>query len=247
MGGDSNAIGAAEAPAHVGWWLEAGVDVAIQEQPRDWLKPRAASAGDPLPSRPATALRGVAKASRLRGNAGQLRAVPRLARAPACAAAGQPVGAPRAAERARKTHRSCCSAMCRARGCRAGEPIGGEAWALDRADAGRDRDSRRRRPMSRRCPASMRREAASAQGTGRLRRNRPPPCRACEAEAAAAVRRPPSQRACSESRSPRRAATFTRSKGFATVATFHPRHLLSRPSDKALAWRDLLLLMEDEQ
>jgi DNA polymerase len=35
-------------------------------------------------------------------------------------------------------------------------------------------------------------------------------------------------------------------EGVRTVATFHPRFLLDRPSDKALAWRDLLLLMEEE-
>ena len=34
--------------------------------------------------------------------------------------------------------------------------------------------------------------------------------------------------------------------GVRTVATFHPRHLRTRPEHKALAWRDLLLLMEDE-
>jgi DNA polymerase len=36
-------------------------------------------------------------------------------------------------------------------------------------------------------------------------------------------------------------------EGVRTVATFHPRQLLKRPSDKALAWRDLLLLMEDDR
>jgi uracil-DNA glycosylase len=35
-------------------------------------------------------------------------------------------------------------------------------------------------------------------------------------------------------------------EGVRTVATFHPRSLLQRPSDKAKAWADLLLLMEDE-
>jgi uracil-DNA glycosylase len=30
-----------------------------------------------------------------------------------------------------------------------------------------------------------------------------------------------------------------------TIATFHPRQLLKRPSDKALAWKDLLLLIEE--
>jgi DNA polymerase len=35
-------------------------------------------------------------------------------------------------------------------------------------------------------------------------------------------------------------------EGVRTVATFHPRHLIKRPLDKSLAWKDLLLLMEDE-
>ena len=35
-------------------------------------------------------------------------------------------------------------------------------------------------------------------------------------------------------------------EGVRAVATFHPRQLIKRPSDKSLAWRDLLLLMEDE-
>ncbi|HXG99796.1 MAG TPA: uracil-DNA glycosylase [Sphingomicrobium sp.] len=37
-----------------------------------------------------------------------------------------------------------------------------------------------------------------------------------------------------------------RIEGVRTVATFHPRWLLQRPSDKALAWKDLILLMSDE-
>jgi DNA polymerase len=34
-------------------------------------------------------------------------------------------------------------------------------------------------------------------------------------------------------------------EGVRAVATFHPRHLVNRPLDKSLAWKDLLLLMED--
>ena len=35
-------------------------------------------------------------------------------------------------------------------------------------------------------------------------------------------------------------------EGVRTVATFHPRQLINQPSNKARAWKDLLLLMEDE-
>ena len=37
-----------------------------------------------------------------------------------------------------------------------------------------------------------------------------------------------------------------RIEGVRSVATFHPRFLLARPADKALAWRDLLLLTDKE-
>ena len=36
-----------------------------------------------------------------------------------------------------------------------------------------------------------------------------------------------------------------RVEGVRAVATYHPRWLLQRPGDKALAWRDLLLLMDE--
>jgi DNA polymerase len=35
-------------------------------------------------------------------------------------------------------------------------------------------------------------------------------------------------------------------EGVRCVATFHPRNLVNQPSNKSLAWKDLLLLMEDE-
>ena len=35
-------------------------------------------------------------------------------------------------------------------------------------------------------------------------------------------------------------------EGVRTVVTFHPRQLINQPSNKSLAWKDLLLLMEDE-
>ena len=39
MGGEVDSIGIAEARSALAWWLDAGVDVAVQEEPRDWLKP----------------------------------------------------------------------------------------------------------------------------------------------------------------------------------------------------------------
>src|SRR5438046_6762750 len=39
VGGEVEPIGIAEARSALAWWLDAGVDVAVQEEPRDWLKP----------------------------------------------------------------------------------------------------------------------------------------------------------------------------------------------------------------
>src|ERR1044071_5350038 len=42
MGGEHDRLTAAEAASVIGWWIEAGVDVAIQEEPRAWLGEAAA-------------------------------------------------------------------------------------------------------------------------------------------------------------------------------------------------------------
>src|SRR6059058_6031959 len=39
VGGNLESIGLAEARSALAWWLEAGVDVAVQEEARDWLTP----------------------------------------------------------------------------------------------------------------------------------------------------------------------------------------------------------------
>ena len=57
MGGDNDRIGIAEAASTLAWWLEAGVDTAIAETPRNWLKPRSepARAAAPAIAEPAPA------------------------------------------------------------------------------------------------------------------------------------------------------------------------------------------------
>ena len=41
MGGDVTDLDLAQARSALSWWLQAGVDVALQEEPRDWLRPAA--------------------------------------------------------------------------------------------------------------------------------------------------------------------------------------------------------------
>src|SRR5436190_13443164 len=53
VGGNAEPIGIAEARSALAWWLEAGVDVAVQEEPRDWLRPapaRPSPLADPIPA-----------------------------------------------------------------------------------------------------------------------------------------------------------------------------------------------------
>jgi len=38
VGGEAENLTLAEARSALAWWLDAGVDVAVQEEPRDWLK-----------------------------------------------------------------------------------------------------------------------------------------------------------------------------------------------------------------
>ena len=40
MGGEHDRLTAAEAASVLGWWIEAGVDVAVQDAPRAWLGAR---------------------------------------------------------------------------------------------------------------------------------------------------------------------------------------------------------------
>jgi DNA polymerase len=40
VGGEADQIGIAEARSALAWWLDAGVDTLVQDEPRDWLKPQ---------------------------------------------------------------------------------------------------------------------------------------------------------------------------------------------------------------
>src|SRR5215204_5120183 len=49
MGGEHDRLTAAEAASVLGWWIEAGVDVAVQEQPRAWLGAAATVPAEAVP------------------------------------------------------------------------------------------------------------------------------------------------------------------------------------------------------
>jgi uracil-DNA glycosylase len=126
----------------------------------------------------------------------------------------------------------------------AGVPIGGEAWSLTRRMLGAiGIDPEEAYVASLSCfqapGARIRREelgncAAIARDHVRLARPRrlilfgDAPARALLGEPLARAR-----------------GHVHRIEGVPAIATFHPRWLLQRPTDKALAWRDLLLLMSE--
>ncbi len=234
MGGDQDRIGAAEAASALGWWLEAGVDVAVAESPRNWLerKPEPSNVREPSPQAVSQALEtlhlfrdwlGTAPSLPL-GSLGTKRVLPQGQEAAPVMLIAEMPGPEDAAE---------------------GRPIGGEAWLLmtrmlaaigiRAEDAYSASLSCFHAPGARmnagelaECADIARQHVALAKPK-RLLLLGDAPARALLGKPLAAAR-----------------GHVHKIEGVRTVATFHPRFLMNRPSDKALAWRDLLLLMEEE-
>ena len=234
MGGDYDRIGAAEAASALGWWLEAGVDVAVAESPRNWLERKAEPPNVREPSAAAVSQAletldlfrdWLEKAPALPlASLGSKRVLPHGAEgAPVMLIAEMPTGED-AAE---------------------GRPIAGDAWQLmermlaaigiDAADAYSASLSCFHSPGARvsgedleSCAEIARRHIAVAKPQ-RLLLFGDAPSLALLGKRLVQAR-----------------GHVHKIEGVRAVVTFHPRQLLSRPSDKALAWRDLLLLMEEE-
>jgi uracil-DNA glycosylase len=237
MGGEHDRMTAAEAASVLGWWIEAGVDVAVQETPRAWLGEAAAHASAPAP-RPPAAPSADEIPSSLHAFRGWLGESPSLPLTAPAAKRVLPVGA-EAAEV------MLLADMPTPEDLADDQPIGGAAWELTQRMlaaigfsagqayvasltcahspgtrlAGKDLEA---------CAAIARRHVALARPR-RLLLLGDAPARALLGKPLTAAR-----------------GHVHKIEGVRTVATFHPRQLLQRASDKALAWRDLLLLMEEE-
>lgn len=232
MGGEMQAQGETAAASLIGWWTESGVDTAAAEEPRDWLgrnKTVPASAKSATaPAEPPADLPAfrewLAIASGLpMDRAGAVRI------------------APRGTEGARVMLLSDLPAR---EDAAEGRPIGGEAWTLTAqmlAAIGVQPDEAYHASLS--CfhaPGARigkdELDACAAIARDHVRLARPErlilfgdaPARALLGEPLARAR-----------------GRVHKVEGIRTVATFNPRWLLQRPSDKALAWRDLLLLMSE--
>ena len=238
MGGEHDRMTAAEAASVIGWWIEAGVDVAIQEQPRTWL------GADAAPAPPAHALAEPPP--------------PKQDVIPESFEAfrswlGETPSLPFAQRNTRRILPKGMEAaevmllvdMPAPEDVADGQPIGGQTWELTERMlaaigftpeqayvaslscfhspgtrlSGKDLDA---------CAAIARRHIALARPR-RLLLLGDTPSRALLGKPLTTAR-----------------GHVHKVEGVRAVATFHPRQLLQRPSDKALAWRDLLILMEEE-
>jgi len=239
VGGEETSIGVTEARSALAWWLDAGVDVAVQEEPRDWLKPaapkperKAAAEAAPAPNIVQSSHETLSALQEWLASSMQLplaspTAKRVLPQGPADAAIMLLTDAPTVADAA------------------AGQPIGGEAWNLARrmlAAIKIDADQAYTAPLNcvhvpgaKMSPAE--REACAEIARQHIRLAKPKrlllfgdgPCQALLGKPL-----------------PQARGHVHKIEGVRAVATFHPRQLINQPSNKSLAWKDLLLLMEDE-
>lgn len=238
VGGETNSIGIAEARSALSWWLDAGVDVAVQEQARDWLKPA------PPRARPAAA-EPAPQSNVVQPSQDTLTELKDwLASSVQLPLAGP--GArrvlPHGPEEAPVMLLSDAPAL---EDVAAGQPIGGDSWELIRrmlAAIGIRAEDAYSASISCFHAPGMRmssddREACAEIARRHIRLARPKrlllfgdgPCLALLGKRLIEAR-----------------GHVHKIEGIRAVATFHPRHLVNRPLDKSRAWQDLLLLMEDE-
>jgi DNA polymerase len=235
MGGELQSIanerGRSAADSLIGWWLEAGVDSPVGEVPRDWLRRNEVSAEAPIapvaterPESLGVFQNWLATAKNLpMDRPGAIRVEPH------------------GVENAKLMLLSDLPAR---EDAAEGKPIGGEAWALTR----RMLAAVNVEPEGAYVASLTCFHSPGARFNGELE--------ACAAIARDHVRLAKPERLLLFGDAPARAllgeplararGRVHRIEGVRTVATFHPRWLLQRPSDKALAWRDLLLLMSED-
>ena len=230
MGGDPATLDRRAVAELLGWWLESGVDVAISEQPRDWrigLSPKPVdepdvSPTDQIPGDFAAFRSWLEQTSDLPlGKSGSVRALPR----------GETNS-----EIMLLTDMAALDSQ--------GEPLAGEAWELARrmlAAIGLSPEQAYLANLScfsgpglrlagadlERC-ADIARQHIALAAPKRLILFGDAPAKALLGGAVAKKR-----------------GKIHRVEGVRTIATFAPSWLITRPADKALAWRDLLLLMEE--
>lgn len=236
MGGETNSIGIAEARSALAWWLEAGVDVAVQELPRDWLKPASAKPQASVEQQPPNVAQPTHET--LSDLQHWLASSVQL---PFASATSQRV-MPQGPENAAIMLLSEAPAL---EDFAAAQPIGGDSWELAKRMLAAIRI-----PVEQAYSASL--SCFHAPGS----KMSPADREACAEIARRHIRLAKPKRLLLFGDGPSQALLgkplpqarghVHKIEGVRTVATFHPRALINQPSNKSLAWKDLLLLMEDE-
>jgi DNA polymerase len=239
VGGDANSIGIAEARSALAWWLETGVDVVVQEEPRNWLKP-VQSRPPPGPAPEQVPVSNVAPPAHdtLAELQEWLASTTLLPLATATARRILPRGPENAAI-------MLLSEAPTLEDFAAGQPIGGESWELAKrmlaaikiaSDQAYSASlSCLHLPGAKMSPSD--REACAAIARRHIGLAKP--------KRLLLFGEGPSQALLGKPL-PQARGHIHKIEGIRTVATFHPRALINQPSNKSLAWKDLLLLMEDE-
>src|SRR5256885_64737 len=223
-----------EARSAFGWWLEAGVDVAVQEAPRDWLKPTAPKRGPVAePAPPPNLLQPsqdtLAELQQWLASSVQL----------PLAGPGVKRVLPHGPEEAPVMLLSDAPAL---EDAAAGRPIGGEAWILMQrmlAAIGLKADEAYSASLSCFHAPGARMNDTERAACGEIARQhirlaRPKrllllgdgPCMALLGKPL-----------------PHARGHVHKIEDVRAVATFHPRNLIKRPLDKSRAWRGLFLFM----
>ncbi|WP_118857124.1 uracil-DNA glycosylase family protein [Sphingomonas mesophila] len=230
MGGDATTLDQRAAAELLGWWLEAGVDVAVDEAPRDWLKDTAVVSSTPVAE---------ADNSQIPADFAAFRTWLEQCSDLPLAKGGTVRAAPRGEKLAEIMLLTDMAALDSQ-----SEPIGGEAWELARkmlAAIGFAPEQAYLANLSCFSGPGVRLGGADLERCAEIARQH---------IALAAPKRlvlfgDAPAKALLGGTVVQRRGKIHKVEGVRTIATFAPAWLLSRPADKALAWRDLLMLMEE--
>lgn len=238
MGGEVGVLGIAEARSAIAWWMEAGVDVAIQEEPRDWLSPTPKSLGkaSAAPSPPPNISR--PSHDTLADLQQWLATSSQLPLASASARRIMPQGSENAAIML-LTEAPTLEDFA------SGQPIGGESWELAKrmlASIGIAAEESYSASLSCFHQPGARMSASDREECAEIARRH---IRLAKPKRLLLLGEGPAQALLGKPL-PQARGHVHKIEGVRAVVTFHPRHLINRPLDKSLAWKDLLLLMEDE-
>ena len=237
MGGDLTTLRPAEAKSALGWWLEAGVDCALLEEPRNWLEPapQLAKAAAPAPDAPNIKIPEPETLEALKTWLATGSDLP-------LAGPGSRRALPQGSEEAEVMLLSEAPA---AEDAADDRPIGGAAWSMAenmlRAIGFAPQQSYSASLSCFHSPGKKMTEAERALCAEIALRH----IRLARPKRLILLGDGPSLALLGKRLTDARGHVH-KVEGVRTIATFHPRHLVHRPLDKGLAWKDLLLLMEDE-